>query len=208
MKQIMFALVVVLFSCVVFSQDTIQDRVIFGNRTEPTKVSFYGSFDFAYQQLLDEHLEDPNSFTVGVRLGVVLNKNIVFGIWGYTNTDNLYNNYLDTYLRYGGGGLLIEPRIFPKFWLHLNLPIKAGFGTISYADNDWSYYNISAEDDLTRDRYLIFEPGAEVVFNVVRYFKISGGVSYKFTDQIILIDTPNNILNGWTYNLTYKIVYP
>lgn len=212
MKKLMIFLVVVLFSCVAFSQDTLdykkQDINFFGKRSEPTKVSFYGSIDFGYQQLNDENLKDNQSITVGVRLGAVLNKHIVVGIWGYTNSENLYNQYVDSYLRYGGGGILIEPRLFPKLPLHITLPVKAGFGTISYADNNWSYYNTTAEEDLKRDSYFIVEPGAELVLNIVRYFKISGGVSYKITDPIVLLETPNDILNGWTFNFSLKIVYP
>jgi len=207
MKKLILFLVVILFSIFGFSQDTTTENNIFGN-SKPTKVSFYGSFDFGYQQLNDNNLEDNQSLSVGARLGVVLNRNIVFGVWGYTNSENLYNEYVDSYLRYGCGGLLIEPRIFPSFFIHLNLPIKAGFGTISYADNNWSYYNTSAEMDLKRDSYFMIEPGVELVFNIVRYFKISGGVSYKMTDSIILLKTPNDVLNGWIFNFSLKIIYP
>jgi len=171
-------------------------------------MSFYGSFDFGYQQLNDINLKDNQSITVGARLGIALNKNIVLGIWGFTNAENLYNDYVDSYLRYGGGGLLIEPRLFPSFFVHLNLPMKAGFGTVSYADNNWSYYNTSADYDLKRDSYFTLEPGAELSFNIVKYFKLSGGISYRFTDGIILIDTPNNLLEGWIFNFSLKIVYP
>jgi len=177
-------------------------------KQKKVNLSFYGSFDFGYQQLNDVNLKDNQSLTVGVRLGVALNKNIIFGVWGYTNTENLYNEYVDSYLRYGGGGLLIEPRLFPNFFVNFNLPMKAGFGTISYADNDWSYYNTSAEYDLKKDSYFILEPGAELSFNIVKYFKLSGGVSYRFTDNIELINTPYDILKGWNFIFSLKILYP
>lgn len=226
MKRLILSIAVVFFSVVLFSQDTIvntvtlytivntennakntidesykkEDMNIFGNRKDPTKISFYSSFDFYYQQLNDINLKNNQSITVGVRLGVVLNKNIVFGIWGYTNTDELYNTYVNSYLRYGGGGLLIEPRIFPKFFLHINLPMKVGFGNISYVDTNY--------EDLGQDSYFIFEPGVEISLNIVRYFKISGGLSYRYTDDIVLINTPSDILKGYIANFSLKIVYP
>jgi hypothetical protein len=171
---------------------------------EKTTIGFYLSMDICYQQLSDVNLKDNQSLTVGVRLGVILNENIVLGIWGFANTENLYNEYVDSYLGYGGGGIFLEPRILPRSFIHVNLPIKAGFGTVSYADNNW---NLGTEEDLSKDSYFIVEPGAELVFDVVRYFKISVGTSYRFTDDIVLKNTPTNVLSGWIFNLSLKIVY-
>lgn len=203
MKKLIASLVVLL--CVLgYSQDTAHN--IFGKKSEPVRMALYFSLDFGYQQLLDDNLEDNQSIIVGARLGAVMNEWFMVGLYGFTNTENLYNDYIDSYLRYGGGGLLIEPRLFPNFPVHISLPIRAGFGTISYADNNWSYYDY--EDNESQDKYFIFEPGAELELNIVKYFKISGGLSYRMTDAIDLIETPNDILNGWNYYLSLKIVYP
>lgn len=48
----------------------------------------------------------------------------------------MYNDKIDRYLRYGGGEMLIELRLFPKLPIHFSFPLRAGFGTISYIENN------------------------------------------------------------------------
>ena len=210
MKKILFTLTILCYTIFSLGQDLEYDENnnLFGSNDASTDVAFYGSFDIGYQELNDYNFEDNQSVTVGLSLAAVLNDNFFIGIYGFTNSENKYNAYLDSYLRYGAGGFLLGVRLFPKIPIHISIPLKVGFGTISYADDNWGYYNTSYEEDLTRDSYFVVEPGIELELSIVKYFKISGGISYKLTDSIVLINTPNDILNGMTFNFSIRIIYP
>ena len=220
MKKIIFILITLLYSYNIFSQDyNNEDINFFSKRGEETKTSVYVSIDFAYQLLNDINLNNDNSdntnlsITVGARIGILLNNQIVIGVYGFTNTKNMYNISLDRYLRYGGGGILLEPRLFPKLPIHISIPLRAGFGTISYhKNNNWATTKPPNEFN---DTYLIFEPGIEIELNIVKYFKIAVGINYKITDGIIMEETPIDILDSsidildsWSVNISFKILYP
>lgn len=228
-------LVLALFTLSVFSQTTKEDSLkaayeqskksykeyqkeskkgedfnLFSKRGKDTKVSFYCSFDLGYQQLSDSiGFKDNQSLTVGLSVAAVFNKHLAIGVWGCTNTENLLRTMDSTqlYMRYGSGGIFLQLRLLPSIPVHLTIPVKAGFGTISYWENDWGYYNQSYLPDNMGDSYFIFEPGLNAEFNIVKYFKISAGLSYKWTDAIDLYNTPNYILNGWNANLSLIILY-
>lgn len=184
-----------------------EDFNLFSKRDKETKVSIYVAFDLSYQKLTDSIKFENNNqtLTAGLSVGAIFNKHFGIGVWGRTNTENMYREDINSYLRYGDGGLFMQLRIFPTIPIHFTIPIRAGFGTISYWDNDWALYGV--RDDVMSDSYFIFEPGVNVEFNIVRYFKISGGVSYKWTDAIELYNSPNDILNGWCANVSLIINY-
>lgn len=182
---------------------------LFSKRGKETKVSFLVSFDLGYQKLTDSlsFENDNQSLTAGLSVAAVFNRHFAIGVWGNTNTDDLYRSDIDSYLRYGSGGLFMELRFFPVIPIHFTVPVKAGFGTISYWDNDWALYGTPSYDHMS-DSYFTFVPGLNVEFNIVKYFKISGGVSYCWTDKIELHKSPPYILNGWNANLSLIVVYP
>jgi len=211
MKKI-FILLFILCSLSTFSQDIN----LFGN-SDTTRVSLSGSFKLGYQLLNDQNLSDNRAIEIGLSIGCILNENFAIGVYGYTNSDNLYNPYIPYnystiygyqsrggYFRYGYGGLFTEVRFFPVLPIHVNATFKGGVGSASYCDNN----NLTIYDDNYQDIFYIIEPGAEVELNIVKFFKISGGVSYKFTDTINLTMTPDNILNGYTYNLCFNFIFP
>ena len=53
-------------------------------------------------------------------------------------------------------------------------------------------------------------PGIEVELNVVKFFRLSAGLNYTHTSEIILNDLlgepiiPGNALNGFTFGLSFK----
>ncbi len=164
------------------------------------QFAFYGTFDLGVQQLNDDNLEDNKSIMVGVKLGMLVNKRILLGLYANINTEQKHNEYLDKYLRYSDGGLFFGARFFRKFPLQLSVPIKLGIGGIKYFDDTWTI----VEED--KDNYFVFEPGVELDFNIIKSFYVALGASYKMTDAISLTDTPNNILNGFAVNLSFKII--
>lgn len=105
----------------------------------------------------------------------------------------------------GYGGLLLEPILFPMFPVHISVPILAGVGgvayTTSYNPYDWQDAHYFVEEATS---FLVLEPGVELEFNVVRFFRIAIGGYYRITSEIRLMDTPTNALEGFSGGITLK----
>lgn len=107
----------------------------------------------------------------------------------------------------GYGGLLMEPILLPKFPVHLSIPVLIGAGGIAYTStfNPLPYENSDFElfvEDATG--YFVVEPGIELEFNVVRFFRLALGGYYRYTSSINLYDTPEDVLNGWSAGISLK----
>ncbi len=107
----------------------------------------------------------------------------------------------------GYGGLLLEPIILPKFPVHISIPIVIGAGGIAYTSTfnpypyDYEDFELFVEDAAA---YFVVEPGVELEFNVVRFFRLAVGGYYRFTSDIRMYDTPEDVLNGWSVGITLK----
>ena len=64
--------------------------------------------------------------------------------------------------------------------------------------------NYSQIEDKDATGYLLIEPGIELEFNVVRFFRLALGGYYRYTSKIQLNDTPEDVLNGWSAGITLK----
>ncbi len=131
---------------------------------------------------------------------------IGFGGLGFFN-DLHYNPDLaqNVNLTGGYGGLILEPIILPRIPIHISTPVLFGVGGLaymsSYGSAGWEDPNFLTEDATS---FVIIEPGVDVELNIVKFFRLALGVSYKYTSEINLYDTPPDVLNGLTYNISLK----
>jgi hypothetical protein len=109
---------------------------------------------------------------------------------------------------YGGyGGFWLEPTLFSRQAVHLTFPIMLGAGGIAYESADYILGNgspINHEYRTTYDAFLVAEPGARVEVNVAKFFRISAGVSYRWTEDLQLDSTPSDAFTGWSGGLGLK----
>ncbi len=126
---------------------------------------------------------------------------------GFINSFH-YDPYLDANVNLTGGygGFLIEPILFARFPVHLSFSVVAGFGGIAYtqtqwAADPWDIQNTWVED---YDSYLILEPGVEIELNILKFFRMGIGLSYRMTSEINLIDTSSDALDGLSGGLSFK----
>jgi len=163
----------------------------------------YGALTFGYSEI-----ENLNGVTIGGRGAWIIGHWFAMGIagTGFIN-DIQYNSFEDQYtnLTGGYGGLLLEPIILPWFPVHISIPILFGAGGIAYVISNSSgeaWETPSFVEDATS--FVILEPGAELELNLVRYFRLSLGVSYRLTTEINLYNTSTFPINGWSGNITLK----
>jgi len=109
-----------------------------------------------------------------------------------------------SYLIGGYGGFLLEPILWSNTVVHLTFPVTAGAGWMGYIE-DWEnnsyYYNGDIYDD---DIFWYIEPGVNLEVNVARFFRINLGVSKRFTQDLVLINTPSDAFDNINYSVTLK----
>lgn len=188
--------------------------------TEKINNGGYGSFSIGYTQI-----DSKDALQLGGRVAWIANHRFALGLVGYGFVNDIQKDYDDdpsSYFLAGGyGGIFFEPILMPNKPVHVSFPIILGVGGISAVEsNNWesSHYNYQNTNYYyDSDAFLVFEPGVDVEFNVVKFFRIAIGASYRltnginlrykyldnnFNEQIIEID--KNALNSFTFNIGFK----
>jgi hypothetical protein len=203
MKKITLLCLAVTICFSVFSQEAKKDyeiKTLLGKN-----ISHGGYLGISMGYSLIDH---KNAFTVGGRIGWVINHRLVMGIAGNGFINDVYYSDPETnsekILSGGYGGLLLEPVIGSRLPIHVSFPIIIGAGGISY--NKTYYEGAEPWDSYTydEDAFAIVEPGVEIELNMLKFFRIAAGVSYRYTSEIRLVNTKNDVLDGFAGSLTLK----
>ena len=164
----------------------------------------YGSFSLGYAQI-----NSRDAFVGGGQAALILNHSLAVGVAGkgFINEYHYDDNLLDNVNLQGGyGGLLIEPILGAQQAVHFSFPIVIGAGGIIHADKIYDYHHDYYYEDYINDSDIFFvvEPGAEVEFNMFKFFRLSMGAFYRYTSNVDLYDTPDNVLHGFSFLATFK----
>jgi hypothetical protein len=164
----------------------------------------YGAFHIGYSEIAGR-----SAINTGVRGGWVANHKFTLGIAGNgffsdkrpTNVEGLMN-----YITGGYGGLFIEPIVMPMSEVHISFPIIIGAGGIAMLEGydnmyDWEFYPPTSTEAAA---FFICEPGAEVEFNMTKFFRVGLGVSYRITSDIVLSEISPYALRGWGGHIVFK----
>ncbi len=92
-------------------------------------------------------------------------------------------------LRTNYGGFEIEYLNRSHRLVHYGVQATIGSGTVRFRDRD-------SAPDKSSDTYFAFQPGANVHLNVTEWFRISGGVFYRYAGGVNLEGTSNSDLSG------------
>jgi hypothetical protein len=164
----------------------------------------YGSFGAGYSMI-----DNKDAVTLTGRGAWIAGHSLAFGFAG----TGFVNSFSDApqadrvvNLTGGYGGFFLEPIVLPRFPVHLSFPVIAGLGGIAYTSSikpadSFEYYDTWVEDT---QAYLIAEPGVELELNVLRFFRMSFGVSYRFTSDINWSYTGPDVLEGWNAGMSFK----
>ena len=180
----------------------------------------YGAFSVGWTQI-----DGKNAVVIGGRAAWIANHHFALGLAGNGFFNDFYNGgyeSLESYFLAGGyGGILIEPIVAPMSPVHASFPIILGMGGVTATPygNDFSphggyYYDTYYYDS---DAFFVFQPGVEVEFNIVKFFRIAVGASYRLTDGINLqykylddankenvIQISSSALNSFNAAITFK----
>jgi hypothetical protein len=210
MKSILWTLSFILLSMTVLAQENTQVnprtqqsdeiKTLFG---KSRRTGGYGGFSFGYADIDGIH-----GLTVGGKGGVIIGQHLTIGLAGKGFSNDYswetVSSNTSSVASGGYGGLLIEPIFFPRFPIHLTVPIVLGAGGMAsytkYYDEVNEYWRTS---NVEGSAFLMIEAGAEIEFNLTRHFRLALGANYRITtQQNSALAVPN--LNGFGADLTFK----
>lgn len=110
-------------------------------------------------------------------------------------------------MRYGYGGLLLEPVLFSRSVVHVALPILLGAGGMHYGYPRNSTNTMNEYRPLKVDGTAFFaaEPGIEVGISLIEPLRIGFGMSYLYTSDLKLPGTPADMLHTPFYRVSIKV---
>ena len=166
----------------------------------------YGALSFGYTQI-----DGKDAFISGARGGFIFDHSLAIGIGGYGFVNNLnyhtyYENHPLEYTLAGGyGGIFVEPIVGGTKPVHLSFPVLFGVGGIALIeDYGWNNWEVDPFNELDHDLFFVFEPAAELEFNLTKWFRTAASVSYRFTSKIDLYETDEDVLRGLNFGITCK----
>lgn len=151
-------------------------------------------------------IAEKDAFTSTFRAAWIIDHGFAIGLAGTGFSNDLYVGHSSgsdySSIQGGYGGILMQPIIFPKFPVHISFPVLLGVGgaasVSTYYNEPWdAYWDMSDETF-----YFIAEPAAELELNLVKWIRLSMGVSYRFTSPLNLYGYGNHDLNGFSGNVT------
>ncbi len=111
--------------------------------------------------------------------------------------------------QYGQFGLMTEYVFWSNKVIHLNLTLFGGAGfTLQYEryrHSDWDHWDHFEDIDHDEDFFPVIEPGAQLEINLLRWLRLSPGVSYRNTFGSNARGLGDDELSNWSYNVTLKI---
>lgn len=211
LKTVAFSLLITLSVNMTKAQDSLNVKIEKTEKSEKKKdeiITIFGKtkshggyFGISTDYAL---LENNDAIVTGAQFGWIINHSLVLGAAGYGFFSNNIDNTTSIYPQLSGGygGLLIEPIILPKLPVHLAFPFLFGVGGVStignYGTDNWNYYVENS------DVFMVVEPGVELEFNMLKFFRISFGAKYRVTTQLLMPNVNSNALNGLSCGVNLK----
>lgn len=202
-------LAIILFSIIIplatLAQENQNEYKTVFNKKSDQKIEHggFGSFGLGYSQI-----DGRDALNIKFNGAWLIDHSIALGIAGsgfFNNLDKSAGGNQD-YLGGGYGGIFFQPILFPNIPLHLALPVIIGGGAISTVPNnywDWS------EPNYEYDIFFVIEPGVELEINMVKFFRLGLGVTYRYTNGVSLsyadgTAIPLRALDGFNFHVNFK----
>jgi hypothetical protein len=189
---------------------TTEMQTIFGNSDKKISHGGYAGISVGYTQI-----DGKDVMTLGGRAGWLIDHHVTIGLMGTAFMNSIYvdgywpdnEGFQDGYYLVGGyGGLFVEPILAPNFPVHVSFPIMIGGGGLALNESTWHDYDWEYDyyEPFDYDSYFVFEPGVEIEMNVVAFFRIAFGASYRLTSNMHMAYVPKDMMNGFNAAMTLK----
>lgn len=156
------------------------------------------------------NFDGETAFLPGFKGAWTINRTISLGIEGYGLAPTITRDDIDPLERVrplaGYGGFFVETILHSNRLIHLTVPVMFGAGWVGYVEDWASDGNRNGfSDDLIDDQIIwVAEPGVSAELNIATFFRVNAGVSYRFTQDLDLLNTSAGAFRGVNYSLTLK----
>jgi hypothetical protein len=168
-------------------------------------VGGYGELSLLYTSI-----DQRDAISFGARGAVLLGHSLAIGLCGsgFINDPKVYSEMAERVSIAGGyGGLFFEPIVFPRFPVHISIPVTVGVGGVS-ASRNYDYNNYDDYYPEESDAYVVVEPGIELELNITRFCRFTIGGYYRYTSDVdMVIDgvtLPGDLLRGFSGGVNFK----
>lgn len=186
----------------VFAQDDDEPKTLF-NLAEADHGG-YGGLRLSVTQINGE-----TGLFVGGYGGYLLNHTLMIGGGGYGLVSNIKadpiaqtNPDKTLYVKMGYGGPMLQYLHNSKDVVHFVASLLIGAGGVTYALKD-DYEALENNSD----SFFVLEPGLELEANIIKFFRIRLGVSYRFVSGIELEGLTDDEVSGATAQLSFLFGY-
>lgn len=206
------AIMAIGFISFTFGQErsTEEFRTLFRNSDKKVSHGGYAAITVGYTQI-----DKKDVMTLGGRAGWLIDHHVTIGLAGTAFMNSIYvdgfwpedQGFEEGYYLVGGyGGLFVEPIIAPNSPIHVSFPILIGGGGLALNEETWHNYDWEYDyyEPFDWDSYFVFEPGVEIELNVVKFFRVAFGASYRLTSNMHMAYVPKDLMNGFNANVSLK----
>ena len=148
-------------------------------------------------------INGESAVLVGGRGGWIINHTFVLGGAGYglvTNVNAKKTDSVHQFIQMGYGGLDLEYIASSNDLVHLSLGLLIGGGSIGFKDENENLF----DNHRTIKGFFVLEPSAHANLNVTHFFRIAGGISYRYVNGLKSPLSTNADLSGLSAVLTLK----
>jgi hypothetical protein len=146
-------------------------------------------------------INGENAVLAGGRGGWIINHTFVLGGAGYglvTDVNAKKTDSVHQFIEMGYGGLNLEYIASSDNLIHLSIELLVGGGGIKYKDENGDRFG----DHHSMNGFFVLEPGVNANLNVTHFFRIAGGVSYRYIGGLQSSLSTNTDLSGPSAVLT------
>jgi hypothetical protein len=182
-KKIIGMLVIALMTCTVAAQ---QQTLI----NEKIESGGYGGPVLSVGQI-----NGQSGVFMGGQGGWIINHRLVIGGLGYGLVNNVtVEGVQNLIMNFGCGGALIEYIVASDRLVHASIQSMIGAGGVRYDVKDYKYDH--DKPDYSEDAFFVLEPGANLILNVSKNFRIGAGVSYRYVNGVDYKTLTDSDLSG------------
>ncbi len=143
---------------------------------------------------------------VGGRGGWIINHSFVlgFGAYGLVNDVPSYvtGPFGEHYIDFGYGGLDLEYVFNSDRLIHLSIHALIGGGAVGFRGSASGSWNPNSEH--MEDGVFVVEPGMNLDLNIIRWFRLSAGASFRYVRGTSAGLSTNKDLSGPSAQLTFR----
>lgn len=175
----------------------------------PHSVGGYGAITHKFTTINGRFAHVP-----GIYGGVYLNHNLFvgFGVYGSSNKIRVDDEFsiqpgMPMTYQFGQAGLQTEYSLGSNRAIHVNFTAFAGSGfTMQYPTDRWDRYNhdLWESGGMDENWFFVVEPGVQLEINLLRWMRISPGVSYRFASGNRAAGLSDSALSAAAYSMTLK----